>query len=194
MTPPVGQQVAPPGELSRALRRRHDAGETELFVPLAELARREGRSQEALALLEAGLRQWPRRVSGWVALARLKAQLGRMDEALGHYADLLERLDPHNLPALRALAGAAFARGDLRSARSYLERWRLEDPEDPELDDLCEELGAAGEGWSAAAAPPAAEGLLAIELGGEAAAFLAAPSPADAQAWAATQPTRRKGS
>lgn len=194
MTPPAGQQVAASSEVSSALRRRHEAGETELFVPLAELARREGRSQEALALLETGLRQWPRRVSGWVALARLKAQLGRMDEALAHYRDLLERLDSHNLPALRALAGAAIARGDLQAARVYLDRWRVEDPEDPELEDLCEELGAASEGWATGAKPQAAEGLLAIELGAEAATFLAAPSPADGQAWAAAQPAQRKGS
>ncbi|MBM4116283.1 tetratricopeptide repeat protein [bacterium] len=195
MSAPVGQQEALPSDLSRALRRRHAAGESELFVPLAELARREGRSQESLALLEAGLREWPRRVSGWVALARLKAQLGRMDEALGHYRELLEGLDPHNLPALRALAGAALARGELASAGSYLQRWRAEDPEDPELGDLCEELAALRGGWLGAggAEQTATEGLLAVELGSAAAGYLAAPSPADGQAWAAAS-AGRKGS
>lgn len=196
MTAPAGQEAAATAEMGLALQRRHAAGETELFVPLAELARREGRSQEALALLEAGLQQWPRRVSGWVALARLKSQLGHVDEALGHYRDLLDGLDPRNLPALRALAGAALARGDAAGARGYLDRWRAEDPEDPELEDLCEEMAALSSPWLAAEAPArsAADGLLAIELGGEAAGFLAAPSPADGLAWAAAQPSRRKGS
>ncbi len=176
------------------LRRRFERGESELFVPLAELARREGRSQDALQLVEAGLAQWPQRVSAWVELARLKAQLGRMDEALGHYREVLERLDARNLPALRALAAAALAAGDDEAARRYLEGWAIEDPQDPELEDLREELAAMSQEPPAPAAPRAAQstGLLDLSLAELEPGYLQAPSPTDAGAWA-TAAAGRKG-
>jgi tetratricopeptide (TPR) repeat protein len=185
----------PAGGASRPedLRRRFERGESELFVPLAGLARREGRSQEAQQLVEAGLARWPQRVSAWVELARLKAQLGRMDEALGHYREVLERLDARNLPALRALAAAALAAGDDERARRYLAGWALEDPLDPELEDLREELAALSQ---EAPAPIAAEaapsaGLLELSLADLEPGYLPAPSPGDAGAWSAAAAGRK---
>jgi tetratricopeptide (TPR) repeat protein len=177
-----------------ALQRRLERGESELFVPLAELARRQGRAAEAARLLEAGLARWPQRVSAWVELARLKAQLGRMEEALGHYRAVLEGLDARNLPALRALAAAALAAGDLAAARRYLDGWAGEDPRDPELDDLREELAAMAAAPPApASAAPRSPDLLELSLAELEPGYLAAPSPADAAAWASAA-GGRKGS
>ena len=167
------------------LRRRFERGESELFVPLAALARREGRTQDALSLLEGGLARWPQRVSAWVEFARLKAQLGRMEEALGHYREVLERLDARNLPALRALAAAALAAGDAAGAGRYLEGWANEDAQDPELEDLREELTAMAQGPSVPVLPRPAQtpGLLELSLAELEPGYLAAPSPGAAAGW-----------
>ncbi|MCB9515020.1 MAG: tetratricopeptide repeat protein [Candidatus Krumholzibacteriia bacterium] len=175
-----------------ALESRFARGERTLFVPLAELARRDGRLAEAAALLEQGLEECPRRVSAWVQLARLRAQEGRMDEALRHYRHVLEALDPQNLPALRALTASSLAAGDVDAARRLLEAWSAQDPEDPELADLLEELEAMG---AADPSPPVprAPGLMELSLAELEPAYLRAPSPDDPDAWAGADPQRAGG-
>ena len=195
MTSPARWEQRSPGPGASAaaeLQRRFERGEGELFVPLAELARREGRSQEALRLLEAGLSRWPQRVSAWVELARLKAQLGRMDEALGHYREVLDRLDARNLPALRALAAAALAKGDAVAARRYLAGWAGEDPQDPELEDLREELAAIAQ-EPGTPEPPAVRSPSLVEFGAAELepGYLTSPSPADGAAWASAAAGRK---
>jgi predicted Zn-dependent protease len=119
----------------------------------------------ARSVLEAGLAAGPDRAAARVLLARVSAREGDLPGALTVYRRLLDELDPRNLPALKALATAALAGGRLGEASALLERWRREDPEDPELGDCLEELAAAG-------APEP-----------EDRAVLPAPSPNDASAW-----------
>jgi tetratricopeptide (TPR) repeat protein len=178
-----------------ALRRLYESGREELFLVLADWARRRGAVEEAQLLLEGGLRRWPEHTAAWVLLGRLRVQMGRLDEARGIYARILARLDARNLPALRALASAAVERGDWRAARDYLERWACEDPEDPEMADRLEEVeGAlaheeAGEdlrieraalGAPDAAGPP---GVLDIPLADIERDLLPAPSLEDERSW-----------
>ena len=187
---PAKSEVRPRADSAAAreqLRQRYERGETELFVPLAELARRAGQTPEALALLQTGLKRWPRRVSAWVQLARLQAQSGHMDEALAHYRHVLEVLDPRNLPALRALVASSLATGAIDEARGYLETWAVEDPEDPELADFGEEVEAmAAKAPEPSRAPRATSPRLTeLSLDELEPGFLASPSPADGMAWGA---------
>ncbi len=136
-----------------------------------------------MSLLEGGLARWPQRVSAWVEFARLKAQLGRMEEALGHYREVLERLDARNLPALRALAASALAAGDATAAGRYLEGWADEDAQDPELEDLREELAAMAQGAPARPRSTPSPGLLELSLAELEPGYLTAPSPGDGAGW-----------
>jgi tetratricopeptide (TPR) repeat protein len=156
-------EVAPQDEVDQdprvaeaLLRHRYEEGERELFVPLADLARRGGRLEEARALVEKGLIEFPKRISGWVLAGRIEMQVGRIAQAREFYLGVLEDLDPGNLPALRSLALAAMEEGDSERARRWIERWRIEDPGDREAEDLLAELAGpadAGGGEQFAIAP-----------------------------------------
>lgn len=149
------RQGAPPVPRDEvSLKRFYESGREELFLPLADWARRRGAVEEAQQLLEQGLRRWPRHTAAWVLLGRIRMQMGRVDESRAIYERILSRLDARNLPALRALASAAAECGDWRAARDYLERWACEDPEDPEMADRLEEAAQAAAGGEAGEAPP----------------------------------------
>jgi hypothetical protein len=105
-----------------------------------------------------------------------------MNEAMRHYRHVLESLDAHNLPALRALTASSLASGEFEAARRHLEVWSAQDPQDPELGDLREELEALN---AVDPLPPAARapGLTELGLAELEPAYLGSPSPADASAW-----------
>lgn len=108
----------------------------------AEALRRSGKLNAARRLLEeniagAGL-------ASKILLARLRAQSGELEGARGLYAEVLAA-DPDNLPALRAMASERLAAGRWEEAADLLDRWRNIDAEDPELEDLSEELDLARE-------------------------------------------------
>jgi len=185
-----GGAAAPRDEAS--LRRLYESGREELFLVLADWARRRGAVEEAQQLLETGLVRWPDHVAARVLLGRLHMQMGRMEDARGIYESVLARLDARNLPALRALAAAAVERGDWRAARDYLERWASEDPEDPEMADRLEEVATAlarqeagGEEVPGQPRPGAAEspGVLDIPLADIERDLMPAPSPEDEDSW-----------
>lgn len=171
--------------LRESLRIRYELGETELFVPLAEIARRTGQPEQALSVLEKGLERWSWRVGAWIQMARVKAQLGRLDEANAHYRHVLEAIDPRNLPALRALAVASVATGDLEAAERYLQGWATVNPDDPELEDLQEEFAAMKADPAADTSAKAAEsrGILEMSLSELDEGFIEAPSVEDESAW-----------
>ena len=149
------------------LRHRFDGGERELFVPLADLARRSGQLELARELLGSGLDEFPERVSAWVLASRVEAQSGHLKEAGRLYLQVIE-LDPGNLPALRSLAAAALAVGESGQALGLTERWLAEDPADPEAEDLLAELlePAGGEPRPLAPLPPGSESAIGRALSG----------------------------
>jgi tetratricopeptide (TPR) repeat protein len=123
-----------------AIKTLYDAGRWELFVALAEAMRGAGDLEGARRVLEKGIKRDAQRISAWVLMARLSAQMGELEKARECYRKVLYELDPFNLPALRALTDAAIEAKDLLLAQDYLRRWRQEDPEDPELADFLEEM------------------------------------------------------
>ncbi len=125
------------------LSHRFEGGDRELFIPLADLARRSGRIAAARALVETGLAEFPERVSGWVLAGRIEMQAGNVDRARHYYRQVLEELDPGNLPALRSLTLGAIEAGKFDEAKLYLERWCREDPDDPEAEDMLAEMNAS---------------------------------------------------
>jgi tetratricopeptide (TPR) repeat protein len=99
------------------------------FAPLADLYRRSGRLTEALELLEQGLAEHPRYVSGLVILGRCRLAAGDRDGAVAAFQRVLE-IDPNNLVVLKLLAEDASRREDWTAASGLLERVVLLDPLD----------------------------------------------------------------
>ena len=185
-------------DLRESLRIRYELGETELFVPLADIARRSGQPEQALTVLERGIERWSWRVGAWIQLARVKAQLGRLDEANAHYRHVLEAIDPRNLPALRALAVASVSEGNLEAAEGYLQGWAEVNPDDPELEDLQEELSAMSSDPSTDDAKTDSEGtpsrgIMEMSLSDLDEGFIEAPSVADGSAWSGKKKARGAG-
>lgn len=100
-----------------------------VFLPLAELLRREARHEDARRLLEAGLQRHPGFVSALVALAQVLLDLGEEGSAEEVLVQVTGR-DPDNLVALRLLAAAAENRDDWPAAVTHLERIAHVDPAD----------------------------------------------------------------
>jgi tetratricopeptide (TPR) repeat protein len=94
---------------------------TRAFIPLADLLRRAGRNDEALAVLDEGLRHHPQAVGGLVTLARTLASAGRPTQAAEAAVRVLE-FDPDNLVALELIADENRRRGDLVAASGHYER------------------------------------------------------------------------
>jgi eukaryotic-like serine/threonine-protein kinase len=90
------------------------AGEPQILVFRAQLAEREGRTEEALA----GLRTAAERVPSWQnlnRLAELEARTGHIVEARRHWKKILEN-SPDNLWALDSLARTELTLGDPKRA------------------------------------------------------------------------------
>lgn len=100
-----------------------------VFLPLAELLRREARHEDARRLLEVGLERHPGFVSALVALAQVLLDLGDEARAGDALAQVAGR-DPDNLVVLRLQAAAAENRDDRPAAVSLLERIVRLDPGD----------------------------------------------------------------
>ena len=102
---------------------------TRAFIPLADLLLQAGRHDDALAVLEEGLRHHPQAVGGLVTLARTLASARRPAQAAEAAARVLE-FDPDNLVALELIADEDRRRGDLVAAIGHYERLAQLDPED----------------------------------------------------------------
>jgi tetratricopeptide (TPR) repeat protein len=90
-------------------------------VDLAVLSIREGRLDEAQALLDEALRQNPNHPDGWSALGSLRARSGDLRPAIEAW-DRALRLNPKLLPALLNLVTAARQLGETRIATDALDR------------------------------------------------------------------------
>jgi tetratricopeptide (TPR) repeat protein len=84
------------------------------FAPLADLLRQDGRLQEALKIVDAGLASHPAYISALVIRGRILLELGRLDEARESLRSVL-RHDAENVLVLRLLAD------DARQQRAWAE-------------------------------------------------------------------------
>src|SRR5512143_2444773 len=118
-------------ELRRVLTK--DPGSRQ-FLALADEYRKHGQVAEAIETLQKGLATSPGSVAGHVALGRLLAQSGRLDEAVESFEAAL-RLDRENLVALRQLAEIHLKRGDKVEAIKKLKLYRGLSPGDRDVND-----------------------------------------------------------
>src|SRR6185436_3100413 len=82
------------------------------FAALAEEYRRAGRFEEAIAACTTGLQRHPSYLSAHVTLGRALIEVGRYDEA-DEELQLVLRIAPENLAAIRGLAEIQHRRGDM---------------------------------------------------------------------------------
>lgn len=113
-----------------------------VFARLADLYRKGGDPERALAILRRGLERHPDYLSAHIVRARCLQELGRREEAEEAFRDVLE-MDGENLVALRGLAELARSRGDLENAeRRYRQLLQV----DPRNDEVRERLRTLREG------------------------------------------------
>ncbi len=136
-------------------RRRYElAPESRLFAPLADLLRRSGEIEQAVAMLEEGLAHHPRYVSALVLLALCQLEAGDQD-AVRETCERVRELDPDNLVALALLASEAKRRQAWSEAAGLLERVVAIDPG---ADEAAAELGRLRAQEESVADEPVAEG------------------------------------
>jgi tetratricopeptide (TPR) repeat protein len=106
-----------------------------IFLQLAEEYRHQGRLQEALAVLDRGLREHPGYLSALVAKGRAHLELGEADAARA----VLERVvkqDATQMVANKLLVRTYLDTGDPARARERLDLYSLLNDSDPEIGDL----------------------------------------------------------
>jgi len=106
-----------------------------VFLQLAEEYRHSGRVQDALAVLESGLKEHPGYLSALVAQGRCLLELGDAGKARG----VLERVvqqDATQMVASKLLVRAYIETNDPEHARQRLDLYRLLNDSDPEIDEL----------------------------------------------------------
>ena len=91
------------------------------FAQLAEELRRDGATDEAVAVCRAGLAHHPNYLTARVTLGRALVELDRLDEAFTELTTVLDAA-PGNLPAIRALAEIYQRRGLLSEALVHYRR------------------------------------------------------------------------
>jgi len=106
-----------------------------VFLQLAEEYRHLGRVQDALAVLESGLKEHPGYLSALVAQGRCLLELGESGKARG----VLERVvqqDATQMVASKLLVRAYIESNDPERARQRLDLYRLLNDSDPEIEEL----------------------------------------------------------
>lgn len=150
--------------ISECRKRWEAAPLTRAFIPLADLLRRAGRNDEALAVLDEGLSRHPQAVGGLVTLARTLASAGRPTQAAEAAVRVLD-CDPDNLVAMELIADEDRRRGDLVAASGHYERLAQLDPDNRHwaavLTSLREQRAAAA---AEAAGGDGAEGFATLTL------------------------------
>lgn len=101
------------------------------FAPLAEAYRKAGRTREAIALCEDGLRRYPHYTTARVILAKAYLDEGNEEGAIEELTAVVAR-SPGDVQSHRLLADLAVKRGDLERAVAHLERVLELDPADRE--------------------------------------------------------------
>jgi tetratricopeptide (TPR) repeat protein len=101
------------------------------FAQLAELYRKAGRTQDAIALCRQGLARYPQYTTARLTLARTCLSEGRLDEAMTELRIVLEAT-PKDVQCLRLASEIERRRGNIDGAAEYLETAVKHDPSDRE--------------------------------------------------------------
>ena len=101
------------------------------FAQLAELYRKAGRTQDAIALCRQGLARYPQYTTARLTLARTCLAEGRLDEAMTELRIVLEAT-PKDVQCLRLASEIERRRGNIDGAAEYLETAVKHDPSDRE--------------------------------------------------------------
>lgn len=109
-----------------------------VYVPLADLLRQHGQTEEALVLLENGLVRDPEHQSALVVLGCTLLQAGRHDHGVKVLQRVLE-LSPENFVVLRLLAEHFLSTDSFTHAIALLERLVGFEPDQPEWAKLLNE-------------------------------------------------------
>jgi tetratricopeptide (TPR) repeat protein len=101
------------------------------FAPLADLYRKVGRTQDAIALCRQGLARYPQYTTARLILARTLLAEGMPDEAMSELRTILE-VTPKDVQCLRLASEIERRRGNIDGAAAYLEAAVKADPGDRE--------------------------------------------------------------
>jgi len=119
-----------------------------VFVQLAEEYRRQGRTEDAIAVLEKGLAEQPNYVSALVALGRCRLDAGDAPGAVEILSRVTEQDASHPL-AGKLLVEAHLQTGELDEAAKRLDLYRMMADSDPEIEELEQRLREAKDKKSA---------------------------------------------
>lgn len=129
-----------PDRLSQ-LRARWEADpSSRIFLQLAEEYRHLGRVQDALAVLERGLKEHPGYLSALVAKGRCHIELGE-GEAARLVLERVVKQDATQMVANKLLVRAYTETGDPVKARERLDLYTLLNDSDPEIEELRRRIG-----------------------------------------------------
>jgi tetratricopeptide (TPR) repeat protein len=101
------------------------------FAQLADLYRKVGRTEDAIALCRQGLARYPQYTTARLILARTLVADGRLDEALAEIRTILEAT-PKDVQCLRLASEIERRRGNIDGAAEHLETAVKADPADRE--------------------------------------------------------------
>jgi tetratricopeptide (TPR) repeat protein len=130
-----------PDRLTQLRARWQGDPSSRIFLQLAEEYRHLGRVQDALGVLEAGLREHPGYLSALVAKGRCLLELGKAEGA----REVLERVvqqDATQMVANKLLVRAYLETGDPERARQRLDLYSLLNDSDPEIEELSQRVVA----------------------------------------------------
>ena len=113
-----------------------------VFLPLAETLRRQGQLDLALKIALRGLERHSHNVDAHDLLARIEVDRGQLQRAFDEW-DMVLRLAPNHLGALKGMAFVRFQQGNAAEAEHYLQRAAAQGS-DPEVSAALANLHDAG--------------------------------------------------
>ncbi len=164
------------------------------FVPLADIYRKLGRYEEAIAVAQEGLNHHPHYVGAKMALARAYFEDGSLDEA-GELLESVIQFAPDNLFANRLLSQIYVQKGTPEKAVPLLRQLLTMEPNDSRAATQLAQIEAAAS-TGTGSTPPVAEPAVSPQPSPPAAAVGATPPPASpppAQPVAATASSVQPG-
>lgn len=103
-----------------------------VFVPLADALRKQGQGEMARKVALRGLERHPHLADGHDLLARLSVDEGNLERAFDEW-DMVLRLSPGHLGALKGMGFICFQREDFTDAEQYLTAASTADPADEQV-------------------------------------------------------------